>query len=286
MSGHVRLSSPNTTPAPTMASKTPSYLQPTASTARRAASAAPSKRAQPHPKHRPPTSVQTPQSTLGDETTRGDSHLKRPAVESQSAPATQPSRSEDHASPPGQIYDSLQIAAQVQSWLFMQSNLQDTLATVRQRGQESSNALAEAMSGDGNLESRTPRLEAEKLVMFLDDLAKAGAGTRLPQIVHQYLEHEKAWLQLQADLMQFIALLSQLTTPSHEGVQNLKVRLDEEASKVASLLIEVESWSNETGGIPDTLSQLYPALLARSDNIKIASDIIECCIDSLRTTDR
>jgi hypothetical protein len=78
------------------------------------------------------------------------------------------------------------------------------------------------MSGDGNLESRTPRLEAEKLVMFLDDLAKAGTGTRLPQIVHQYLEHEKAWLQLQADLMQFVALLSQLTTPSHEGVQNLK----------------------------------------------------------------
>jgi hypothetical protein len=97
------------------------------------------------------------------------------------------------------------------------------------------------MSSDGNLESRTPRLEAEKLVMFLDDLAKvrpcicpvllllthdvveqAGTGTRLPQIVHQYLEHEKAWLQLQADLMQFVALLSQLTTPSPEGVQNLK----------------------------------------------------------------
>lgn len=157
----------------------------------------------------------------------------------------------------------------------MQSNLQNTLSTVRQRGQDSSNALAEAMSGDGNLESRTPRLEAEKLVVFLDDLAKAVTSTRLPQIVHQYLEHEKAWLQLQADLMQFVALPSQLTTPSHEGVQKLKARLDEEASRVTSLLMEVESWSNETGSIPDTISQLYPTLRARSDNIKIASDIIE-----------
>jgi len=107
--------------------------------------------------------------------------------------------------------------------------------------QDSSDALA-AISGDSNLESRTARSEAEKLVLFLDDLAKvrfcigsrhrlylihdavaqAGTGTRLPQIVHQFLEHEKSWLQLQADLMQFVALLSQLPTPSHEDVQKLK----------------------------------------------------------------
>jgi hypothetical protein len=55
-----------------------------------------------------------------------------------------------------------------------------------------------------------------------DVVAQAVTSTRLPQIVHQYLEHEKAWLQLQADLMQFVALPSQLTTPSHEGVQKLK----------------------------------------------------------------
>ncbi|KAF8272085.1 hypothetical protein EI94DRAFT_416421 [Lactarius quietus] len=266
-----------------MASKTPSYLQPTASTARRAASAAPPKRAQPHVKHRPPaTSVQ---STFGDEINRGDTYSKRPDVDSQSAPTTQPSPAEDKIPPPRQINDSLQIAAQVQSWLFMQSNLQETLSTVRQRGQDGSNALAEVMSGDSNFERRTARLEAEKLVVFLNDLANAGTGTRLPQIVHQFLEHEKTWLQLQADLMQFVALLSQLPTPSQEGVQILKARLDEEASRVTSLLIEIDTWNNETGSIPDTLSQLYPALRARSDNIKIALDIIECCIDSVRARD-
>ena len=50
----------------------------------------------------------------------------------------------------------------------------------------------------------------------------AQAGTRLPRIVHRYLEHEKAWLQLQADLMHFVALLSQLATPEREGVQKFK----------------------------------------------------------------
>ncbi|KAI9467105.1 hypothetical protein BJY52DRAFT_1236467 [Lactarius psammicola] len=267
-----------------MASKTPSYLQPTASTARRAASSASTKRAQPYIRHRPPlTSVRAPQSTLGDDITRGESKI--PAVESQAVPTTQPSHShsaEDHAPLPGQIDDTLQIAAQVQSWLFMQSNLQETLASVRQRGQDSGDALTEAISGDSDIESLTARSEAEKLVLFLDDLAKAGTGTRLPQIVHQFLEHEKSWLQLQADLMQFVALLSQLPTPSHEDIQKLKVCLDEEASRVASLLTEVELWNNETGGVHHTLAQLYPVLRARSDNIKIASDIIECSIDSIR----
>jgi hypothetical protein len=54
-------------------------------------------------------------------------------------------------------------------------------------------------------------------------VAQAGTGTRLPQIVHQFLEHEKSWLQFQADLTQFVALLSQqLPTPSHKDVQTLK----------------------------------------------------------------
>lgn len=101
--------------------------------------------------------------------------------------------------------------------------------------------------------------------------------------------------------MQFVALLSQPAAPSHEGVQKLKgkwwlihpygvldpvsARLDEEASRVASLFIEIDSWSNQASSIPDTLSRLYPTLRTRSDNIKIASDIIECCIDSIRTMD-
>ncbi|KAH9060922.1 hypothetical protein EDB87DRAFT_1612827 [Lactarius vividus] len=268
-----------------MASKTPSYLQPTASTARRAASSAPSKRAQPHTRRRlPPTSVKAPESTLGNGVICEDS--KVPAAESQSAPTTQPSHShpvEDHAPPPGKIYDSLQIAAQVQSWLFMRSNLQETLASVRQSGQDSSDALAEAISSDSNPErSRTARSEAEKLVLFLDDLANAGTGTRLPQIVHQFLEHEGSWLQLQADLMQVVALLSQLPMPSQEDVQKLKARLDGEASRVTSLLKEIDLWKSETSSVHHTLAQLYPILRARSDNIKIASDIIEYSIDSLR----
>ena len=101
--------------------------------------------------------------------------------------------------------------------------------------QDSSNALTEAIPGDSNLEIPTARLEAEKLVVFLDDLAKvrpcirsqdrlylirdiatqAGRGTRLPHIVHQFLEHEKSWLQIQADLMHSVA---QLPMPSHEDV--------------------------------------------------------------------
>ncbi|KAH9179597.1 hypothetical protein EDB89DRAFT_1922174 [Lactarius sanguifluus] len=238
-----------------MASKTPSYLQPTASTARRAASSAPSKRAQPHTRRRPPPKA--PQPTLGDGVICGDS--KVPTVESQSAPTTQPSRShpaEDHAPPPGQIYDSLQIAAQVQSWLFMRSNLQETLASVRQSGQDSSDALAEAISSDSNPErSRT---------------ARSGSG------------EARSWLQLQADLMQVVALLSQLPMPSQENLQKLKACLDGEASRVASLLKEVDLWNNETSSVHHTLAQLYPILRARSDNIKIASDIIECSIDSIR----
>ena len=124
------------------------------------------------------------------------------------------------------------------------SLIRDTPSTFcHHLSQDSSDALAAAISSDSNLENRTARSDAERLALFLDDLAKVrpcirtqhrlylihdsvaqvGAGTRLPQIVHQFLEHEKSWLQLQTDLIRSVALLSQqLPKPSHEDVQKLK----------------------------------------------------------------
>lgn len=83
----------------------------------------------------------------------------------------------------------------------------------------------------------------EELIAFLDDLsnvrlstppqrfyhgfhvfvAQAGSETGLVLFVNQFLEHEKSWLKLQSELMQFIARQSQAPTASPlEEAQNIK----------------------------------------------------------------
>jgi hypothetical protein len=50
-------------------------------------------------------------------------------------------------------------------------------------------------------------------------VTQAGPETGLASFVEQFLEHEKSWLKLQPELMQFIARLSQTPTasPLEEG---------------------------------------------------------------------
>jgi hypothetical protein len=83
----------------------------------------------------------------------------------------------------------------------------------------------------------------EELIAFLDDLsnvrlstppqrfyhgfhlfvAQAGSETGLVLFVNQFLEHEKSWLKLQSELMQFIVRQSQPPTASPlEEAQNIK----------------------------------------------------------------
>ncbi|KAH9965841.1 hypothetical protein BC827DRAFT_1264930 [Russula dissimulans] len=279
-------------------SKTPSYLQPTASTAQRAASAAAPKRTRPPSKHVPPppqsrpplapaAHATEPQPSPGDEpSSKGES--KPPVTESRvtEAPIAQPSHSLQARSspvPPESSHDTLQVAAQVQSWLFMRSDLQTSLSLVQKSAQDSYDVLAEAISNDASPGSGTSRSDAEELVTFLDDVSNAGSDARLALFVHRYLEHEKSWLKLQSGLTQFVARLSQAPTdsPREEG-ENLKARLSEEASRIETLLTEAESWKNEPGRIHRTLAQLYPILRARSDNASIASDAIDCSLDNIR----
>jgi len=271
-------------------SKTPSYLQPTASTAQRAASATAPKRARPPSKHVPPQSrvplapAKEPQPILGDEpSSKGET--KPPVTKSRvtEAPIAQPTGSSPV--PPESSHDTLQVAAQVQSWLFMQSNLQNSLSFVQRGAQESHDVLAETISNDPGSGSGTSRSDAEELVTFLDDVSKAGPGSLLAQFVHRYLDHEKSWLKLQSELTQFVARLSQTPTdsPREEEGQILKARLSEEASRIESLVTEAKSWKNgEPDCIHRTLAQLYPILRARSDNASIASDAIDCSLDNIR----
>lgn len=63
-------------------------------------------------------------------------------------------------------------------------------------------------------------------------------------------------------------------------------RLNEEASRIKSLLTEADSWGNELDRSLYTLAQLHPILLARSDNASIASDAIDCSLDNIRAMRR
>lgn len=144
-----------------ISARTPSYLQPTASTAQRVASSGAAKRAP-----RPPTKRDPPQSraplSSGDDTSSkskskpsvpksrvvsGDGAIDRVGIRRSltvflfqtGEPAAQPSQpllqSEGPSTPPEPPHDTLQIAAQVQPWLFMQSNLQDSLSFIRKGAQ-------------------------------------------------------------------------------------------------------------------------------------------------------
>ena len=144
--------------------KTPSYLQPTASTTQRAASSAPSKRT-PHPtstRHVPAQSNAPLPPPKDVRLTSGDDSLSKGELKSSmpksrvvsrgeavactdlllrcrlsfqtGAPAVRPPHSlhaENRLVQPEPHHDTLQVAAQVQSWLFMQSNLQDNLSVVQ-----------------------------------------------------------------------------------------------------------------------------------------------------------
>lgn len=63
-------------------------------------------------------------------------------------------------------------------------------------------------------------------------------------------------------------------------------RLSEEASRIKTLLTEADSWRNEVDRTLHNLAQLYPILLARSENASIASDAIECSLDNIRAMRR
>jgi len=147
--------------------------------------------------------------------------------------------------------------------------------------------LSEASSINTCLGNGTSRLDAEKLVTFLDELANATQNARLTLFMRRFLEHERSWLELQSELTQFLARLSQAPTdsPLEEG-QNLKARLSEEASTIESLLTEAELWRNEAERVLLTLAQLYPILQARSDNASIATDAIEYSLDNIRAMRR
>lgn len=70
---------------------------------------------------------------------------------------------------------------------------------------------------------------------------------------------------------------------SIDDVRNLCLaRLGEEGSRIESLLTEDELWGNESGRVRRTLAQLYPVLHARSENVSIASDAIDCSLDNIR----
>jgi hypothetical protein len=63
-------------------------------------------------------------------------------------------------------------------------------------------------------------------------------------------------------------------------------RLSEEASRIKTLLTETDSWRSEVDRTLHNLAQLYPILLARSENASIASDAIECSLDNIRAMRR
>jgi hypothetical protein len=135
--------------------KTPSYLQPTASTAQRVASTAATKRVRPPPRRDPPHS-RALLSSGDDPSSKGESKPSAPksrAVSRDGAidrvdpvsthrlsfkteePTAQPSHPEGPSVPQVPPRETLEVAAQVQSWLFMRSNLQDCLSVVRQGAQ-------------------------------------------------------------------------------------------------------------------------------------------------------
>jgi hypothetical protein len=66
----------------------------------------------------------------------------------------------------------------------------------------------------------------------------------------------------------------------------LLARLANESMDIASLLAEIESWNDETKSAHYAMAQLDPILRARSENILIASDAINCSLDNIQTMRR
>jgi hypothetical protein len=145
-------------------------------------------------------------------------------------------------------------------------------------------------------------------IEFMFFMEQAASGAHLASFVHKFLEHDKSWFKLQSELTQFFARLSQAPTDSplkEEEVQNLNLkgkcsqsylgsgitqlvlaRLGNESMEIGSLLAEIESWSDETKSAHHALAQLDPILRARSENILIASDAIDCSLDNIQTMHR
>ncbi|KAI0268166.1 hypothetical protein BC834DRAFT_868245 [Gloeopeniophorella convolvens] len=295
------MAAPGQDPPKPAASRTPSYLQPTASTAQKAASSASSKRARPPvtkpsasssnraslhaPRSRVASSVRDPQPRVASSRNplRGDP--KAPAPKSQ---AERPiSRSaplppdDDGAASSEPSQDAVQIAAQAHSWLFMQSNLEAGLAVTQKGAQDTHDALAQVGSSD--LDDQVVRHGAEDLTAFLDELLRSESTSHIPAIMRDYVEHEKSWATLQVQLTRFIADVSQrpMETSLEKG-QSLKSLLGKEVLRVKSLLAEAEQWNSSTDIVHRALAQLYPVLRARFENTLVAMDAIDYSLDNIR----
>ncbi|OSX59323.1 hypothetical protein POSPLADRAFT_1075545 [Postia placenta MAD-698-R-SB12] len=206
----------------------PRYANPTASTARATASVPALERKQAPIQLKPPSNgrptdapangersggrkhgaalrapvSQTGSVPTGPSTSRSDGNVQDAmrgnppsglsASSSRHKPVTNASRPAVRPAAPASTSDTLQVAAQTQSWDFMRSTLEAHLDYSRRTAATALEKVSEKLTAEeaGIADARI-RLEAERLLLFYDELSDAALSTTAPAIVQGFLKHEE-----------------------------------------------------------------------------------------------
>ncbi|THH18195.1 hypothetical protein EW146_g2730 [Bondarzewia mesenterica] len=217
----------------------------------------------------------------------------RSAVSSNPAPplppgppiASAPPQNPNGPKPPP--LDSLQVAAQVCSWWYVNSSLTGVFNSAQASAHETMKTLSEKLiMEEAGLADHKTRSEAERLVAFFDELTPIDSESKLSDIVQKYLRHEKAWEDLEGAVMLLASKVS-IKSPSlltFEQSGAMLQRLAQEQSDVTELLNELRTISSHSSRVSSILAGLIPVLRSRLENIDLARTLTARVRDNLSMT--
>ncbi|EIM85675.1 uncharacterized protein STEHIDRAFT_112190 [Stereum hirsutum FP-91666 SS1] len=207
--------------------------------------------------------------------------------------------------------DSLQVAAQACSWIYVNASLEHGLSAAQVNAQETLNAFSQQLiAQEAGIADHKLRSEAENLISFFDDLLVVSKSTdgdpsektdrdlRNAKAVQNYIQHESAWEALEIVILQLAART--LSGQSESGSALSGDQLADAYAESCKLLDQVRdttnaltSLRNELDALPlgresskaaQVTSQLVAVLDARSENVIIGEDILVRARENLRAS--
>ncbi|KAI0921202.1 hypothetical protein AcW2_006251 [Taiwanofungus camphoratus] len=182
--------------------------------------------------------------------------------------------------------DDLQIAAQLQSWLFMSTALQDRARTAKLAAHSAIETREKQLLAEENdiTDSRI-RFEAERLLRFYEELANPAIASEVPIVVQGFLNFEDACSKAVSEAFHLTSRPLDNNIYIHQYSETLKT-IDELCSQGEQLESSIHLLSSSATHSDDrvlvVLLSLLPVIRSYCTNLASAQSLVQCCKDSKR----
>ncbi|KAF7294242.1 hypothetical protein HMN09_01152600 [Mycena chlorophos] len=213
--------------------------------------------------------------------------LTKPQIEPQPQPRTQPQPTSD----------SLQVAAQVYPWLYMNSTLDACFKTAESNAEKDlAEKSAELSAEESTLADERARFDAERQIDFADALSKGDLAESAPSIMQSFLAHGDECATVEGEALALatappsIAEEDELSPMRPYNAMLDRVEsLQKECSRLRGAVVALtqgpgdadEEAKSARSQILQLFSSCLPTLQARADNLDMAHQLLEGAKQSL-----